>query len=267
MKLTVLLLFLALFNIRANTYAQTIVSLDLKNATVEEVIEKIEQSSDFRFIYKMDDVDINRVVSIRVKDETINNILEKLFKSTATEYKVRDTQIILKKAMAAEKIIPDILVQKSIKGKVTDEKGLPLPGATVMEEATKKTVVTDIDGNFEIAVSGNDAVLLITYIGYLPKRIPAGDNLSIQLLTDPSDLQEVVVIGYGSSAKRDVTGAIGSITAKDMNQGALVNPLQLISGKLAGVSINQTGSEQDLLRDQDPWHYFAYRRKRPACCC
>lgn len=244
LKLTTLLLLVSLFSIRANTYAQkTKVNLELNNTTVETVIETIEQKTDFRFIYKISDIDLNRVISINVKNQAIDVVLEKLFKGTATDYIVRDTQIILKRPLI-EKTSTSFYVKKTIKGKVSDENGMPLPGASIMDEKTKKGVITDIDGNFEITVEDSSAMLLVTYVGYKPKRISANqDNSVIQLFPDTTELKEVVLIGYGSSSRKDVTGAVSSIAAKDMNQGAVVNPLQLISGKMAGVNITQTGSE------------------------
>ncbi|KIA87057.1 TonB-dependent receptor [Flavobacterium sp. AED] len=244
LKLTTLLLLVAMFNIRANTYAQkTKVSLELNNTTVETVIETIEQKTDFRFIYKMNDIDLNRIISIRVKDQTIDVVLDKLFKGTGTDFKVRDTQIILKKPLI-EKTDEKFYLKKTIKGKVSDENGMPLPGASIIEEKTKKGVITDANGNFEITVEDSDAMLLISYIGYKQRRVSANqDNSVIQLFPETTTLQEVVLIGYGSSTRKDVTGAVSSIAAKDMNQGAVVNPLQLISGKMAGVNITQTGSE------------------------
>ena len=181
LKLTTLLLLVAMFSIRANTYAQkTKVSLELNNTTVETVIETIEQKTDFRFIYKMNDIDLNRI----------------------------------------------------------------LPGASIIEEKTKKGVITDANGNFEITVEDSEAMLLISYIGYKQRRVSANqDNSVIQLFPETTTLQEIVLIGYGSSTRKDVTGAVSSIAAKDMNQGAVVNPLQLIAGKMAGVNITQTGSE------------------------
>jgi len=242
LKLTTLLLLVAIFNVKANTYAQTKVSLDLNNATVENVIETLEQKTDFRFIYKMNDIDLARIVSINVKNETIDVVLDKLFKGTPTDFKVRDKQIILKKLVISKKTT-EKGVPKTIKGKITDENGIPLPGASVMVEGTKTGVISDFDGNFEITAD-SDAILVFSFVGYKDKKVPAGQSsFAIQLFPDTNDLNEVVVVGYGTSSKKDVTGAVSSIAAKNMNQGALVNPLQLISGKLAGVNITQTGSE------------------------
>jgi TonB-dependent starch-binding outer membrane protein SusC len=244
LKLTTLLLLVSLFSIRANTYAQkTKVNLELNNTTVETIIETIEQKTDFRFIYKMSDVDLDRVISINVKNQAIDAVLEKLFKGTATDYIIRDTQIILKKVLVL-KTSTTFYIQKTIKGKVSDENGMPLPGASIIEEKTKKGIVTDVDGNFEITVEDSGAMLLVSYIGYKSKKVSANqDNSVIQLFPDTTELKEVVLIGYGTSSRKDVTGAVSSIAAKDMNQGAVVNPLQLISGKMAGVNITQTGSE------------------------
>lgn len=244
LKLTTLLLLVTIFSSRADTYAQKAkVSLELNNTTVEKVIETIEQKTDFRFIYKLNDIDLDRIVSIRVKNQNIEVVLNKLFSGTGTDYKIRDTQIILKKPLeiTTENFL---FLKQTIKGKVTDENGMPLPGATIVELDTKKAVVTDYDGVFEITVENSSSVLVVTYIGYKEKRFVANQqNITIQLYPDTTELKEVVLIGYGSTTRKDVTGAVSSIAAKDMNQGAIVNPLQLISGKSAGVNITQTGSE------------------------
>ncbi|TDD93549.1 SusC/RagA family TonB-linked outer membrane protein [Flavobacterium cellulosilyticum] len=243
LKLTTILLLVAMFNIRANSYAQTKVNLELNNTTVETVLETIEQKTDFRFIYKLNDIDLDRIISIKSKNESIDVVLNKLFKGTATDFKVWETQVILKKA-ESEKVENIKIIKQTIKGKVIDENGMPLPGASVIEVATNKAVSSDANGNFEITVENNDAVIVISYIGYKDKKITANQvNGVIQLLPDTTTLEEIVVVGYGTSSRKDVTGAVSSIAAKDMNQGAVVNPLQLISGKLAGVTITQTGSE------------------------
>ncbi|OCB69337.1 SusC/RagA family TonB-linked outer membrane protein [Flavobacterium piscis] len=243
LKLTTLLILVAMFNIRGNTYAQkTKVTLELNNSTIEKVIETIEQKTDFRFIYKLNDIDLDRIISISVKDQPINTVLDKLFKGTPTEFKVRDTQIILKKpALKTETINYQ---KQTVSGIITDENGLPLPGASVLEEGTKNGMVTDFDGKYKITVESTSAVIIVSFVGYKEKRVTANQSvINIQLIPDATDLQEIVVVGYGSTARKDVTGAVSSIAAKDMNQGAIVNPLQLISGKAAGVNITQTGSE------------------------
>ncbi|WP_234984722.1 MULTISPECIES: TonB-dependent receptor [unclassified Flavobacterium] len=243
MKLTTLLILVAMFNIRGNTYAQkTKVTLELNNSTIEKVIETIEQKTDFRFIYKLNDIDLDRTVSISVKDQSIYVVLDKIFKGTPTEFKIRDTQIILKKPELRTQVIE--FQKQTVWGVITDENGLPLPGASVLEEGTKNGMVTDFDGKYKITVESTQSVIIVSFVGYKEKKVTANQNvINIQLFPDATDLQEIVVVGYGTAIKKDVTGAVSSIAAKDMNQGAIVNPLQLIAGKAAGVNITQIGSE------------------------
>ena len=243
LKLTTLLILVAMFNIRGNTYAQkTKVTLELNNSTIEKVIETIEQKTDFRFIYKLNDIDLDRTVSISVKDQNIYVVLDRIFKGTQTEFKVRDTQIILKKPEIKTHVIE--FEKQTIMGTITDENGLPLPGASVFEQGTKNGIITDFDGKFKITVESSQSVIVVTFVGYTEKKFTADQKvINVQLFPDATNLQEIVVVGYGTTARKDVTGAVSSIAAKDMNQGAIVNPLQLISGKAAGVNINQIGSE------------------------
>ncbi len=243
LKLTTLLILVAMFNIRGNTYAQkTKVTLELNNSTIEKVIETIEQKTDFRFIYKLNDIDLDRTVSISVKDQSIYVVLDRIFKGTPTEFKIRDTQIILKKPELRTQVIE--FQKQTVSGVITDENGLPLPGASVLEEGTKNGMVTDFDGKYKITVESTQSVIIVSFVGYKEKKVTANQNvINIQLFPDATDLQEIVVVGYGTAIKKDVTGAVSSIAAKDMNQGAIVNPLQLIAGKAAGVNITQIGSE------------------------
>tara|TARA_R110002050_G_scaffold261556_1_gene401571 strand:- start:25893 stop:28922 length:3030 start_codon:yes stop_codon:yes gene_type:complete len=134
--------------------------------------------------------------------------------------------------------------QTTLIGQVIDENGVPLPGTNVIEKGTTNGVVTDFDGNFSISVTNNLSVIIISYVGYKDKIIVANKNPGvIQLELDAGVLDEIVLVGYGSSKRKDVTGAVASVSEKNMNQGAITSPLQLISGKAAGVIINQTGSE------------------------
>jgi len=243
LKLTTLLILVAMFNIRGNTYAQkTKVTLELNNSTIEKVIETIEQKTDFRFIYKLNDIDLDRTISISVKDQPIYVVLDKLFKGTPTEFKVRDTQIILKKPLLKAESIE--FQKQTVSGIITDENGMPLPGASILEEGTKNGMVTDFDGKYKLTVESSASVIIVSFVGYKVKKVVANQSvINIQLAPDATDLQEIVVVGYGTTARKDVTGAVSSIAAKDMNQGAIVNPLQLIAGKAAGVNITQMGSE------------------------
>ncbi|HLT33262.1 MAG TPA: TonB-dependent receptor plug domain-containing protein, partial [Aquaticitalea sp.] len=141
--------------------------------------------------------------------------------------------------------IPYLFQQVSVSGQVVDENGVPLPGANVIEKGTTNGVATDMDGRFSINVASNASEVVISYLGYLETTIlgDAPDAGIIALQPDTNSLEEIVLVGYGSSKRKDVTGAVASVSEDEMNEGAITSPLQLISGKAAGVIINQTGSE------------------------
>lgn len=136
------------------------------------------------------------------------------------------------------------LEQNPVTGQVTDEMGAPLPGASVMEKGTNNGSITDFDGNFTINVSSG-ATLQISYLGYSPKEIVVGNNsvINVQLEPDATQLDDVVVVGYGTQRKSDITGAIASVKSEDFNQGVLTNPGELLQGKLAGVNIAANSGE------------------------
>lgn len=132
----------------------------------------------------------------------------------------------------------------SIKGKVLDDHRLPLPGVNVVESGTKNGVMTGVDGSFTLKVASETSIVQISFIGYQPLKMSANRvGSTIILREDTKVLQDVVVVGYGTLRKKDVTGAVASISSDNMNQGATTNPLQQIAGKASGVAITQTGSE------------------------
>ncbi|WP_339870004.1 TonB-dependent receptor [uncultured Algoriphagus sp.] len=143
--------------------------------------------------------------------------------------------------------VPDAaLVSKGqlISGTITDETGAPMPGATVRVKGTTNGTVTDLDGKFSLDVA-DGAVLQISYLGYLLQEIPVNGQsvITVQLEPDATQLDELVVVGYGTQKRSDVTGAIGSVKREDFNQGVVSNPIDLLQGKMAGVNISATSGE------------------------
>ena len=134
----------------------------------------------------------------------------------------------------------------TFKGKIVDEHNLPLPGVTIRVKETAQAVLTNPDGNFQLSTSDKGPLTItITYVGYDPieKTITSGQSLTLAMVPNAQSLSELVVVGYGTVKKADLTGAVSTIGAKDLNPGAITNPLQQLAGKAAGVNITQTGSE------------------------
>ncbi|WP_295674567.1 SusC/RagA family TonB-linked outer membrane protein [uncultured Mucilaginibacter sp.] len=140
-----------------------------------------------------------------------------------------------------------VFAQKStFAGKVVDETAQPLPGATVRVKGTDKSTTTDLNGKFTLPGSDQSAIVVtITYIGYdtMEKVMTANEPVTIQLIPNQKALSEVVVVGYGTVKKTDLTGSVSNLGSKDLNPGAVTSPLQELEGKAAGVNINQVGSE------------------------
>lgn len=132
---------------------------------------------------------------------------------------------------------------RAIKGKVTDESNSGLPGVTLRVKGTKSATSTNQDGNFSIQVNGPQDILVFNMLGTLTREVTVGNNqnLNITLVTDSKQLKDVVVIGYGTSSKKDLTGAVTSVNAEEFNQGVMTSPAQLLQGKVAGLNVTKSG--------------------------
>lgn len=246
MKLSIVLLFLSIFFVNAkNLHGQgTKITLDLQNVRVERLIDEIESTTGFRFIYKLEDVNLNRTISIVAYDEDISAVLERAFKSSKTDFKLNDKeQIFLIKRVKNpnDNGIAASIPQQTVSGIVRDENETPLPGASVMEKGTANGTVTDFDGNFAITVE-EDAVLEISYLGYqsVDISVDGRSKIEIQLQIDTDRLDEVVVIGYGTSERKNLTGAVAKVQSRSIANIPEVGFEQKIIGQLPGVNVQQT---------------------------
>tara|TARA_R110000868_G_scaffold21640_7_gene89747 strand:+ start:19595 stop:23023 length:3429 start_codon:yes stop_codon:yes gene_type:complete len=256
MKLSTLFIFYVFFNLQANSsYSQNAkISLDLKNVSIGELIDEIESSSEFRFIYKIKDVNLNRSISIKVKKESINKILNEVFFKTNTSYTIVDRQIFL--IEKEEPIIQKQVANESnkinkssqsftVSGTILDNYGSPLPGANILEKNTANGTQTDFDGNFTLNTSSKDAILVITYIGFITQEIAVNSqsNISIQLKEDTATLEEVIVVGYGTLKKTLVTGASVQVSGDDLVKRNTANAIQALQGQSPGVQITSTSGQ------------------------
>jgi iron complex outermembrane receptor protein len=133
----------------------------------------------------------------------------------------------------------------TVNGKVTDETGYALPGASVVERGTNNGTVTDADGKYSLTVSSSNSVLVFSFVGAVTQQIPVGtqSDINVQLLSDASLLSEVVVVGYGTQERRDITGAVATVKSDEFNKGIINTPEQLLQGKVAGVTITSASGE------------------------
>jgi len=254
MKLTVFLTIVSLFQIQANTYSQSKkITLDMPNATVAEVIQEIETLSDFKFLLNRKDVDLTREVSIKVEKQKIAAVLSELFVGTDVVYEVLKKQIILRSNLekithgkvSKTSLLDHTLIQFQVTGIIRDGGGAPLPGANILEKGTTNGTQTGFDGNFSISLADENAILVVSYIGFKTQEVAVSgrSEVNMTMQEDAAGLDEVVVVGYGSQKKSDLTGAVTSLNPDDMNPGANASVDQLMQGRAAGVQINQASSE------------------------
>lgn len=234
MKLSFIINLIVVFSISANSYSQKgSFSLSLSDVSIKDVFRNIEENSQYRFFYNEELNDIERKVDISVKDKTLSEILEKLLSNSGLTYRLLENNLIV--------ITPEsILQQQKVTGTVTDvSTGEPIIGANIIVEGTTLGVTTDVNGAFSIELSNANAVLVVSYIGYNTERISLSGQsaLEIRLVPDITKLEEVVVIGYGTQKKSDITGAISSISEADLQNVPAVNFLEQAQGKMAGVDI------------------------------
>ncbi len=250
MKLTFLLTVVSLIQIHANSYSQTKkISLNLENVAVQQVINEIESLSEYKFLLNRRDVDLNRRISIKVKKKPIATILLQLFKGTDVGYEVLNKQIILKKISKvnappdkAESTEPPASTpQFQVSGTVTDTNGSPLPAANIVEKGTTNGVTADFDGNFSIQLEDPNAVLVVSYIGFATKEVAVNGQptLNVSLQESTAGLEEVVVVGYGSVRKADLTGSVSQVNTETLEAVPVYNMEQALKVGAAGVRVSQ----------------------------
>lgn len=253
MRLTVFLLMVSIFSVQANAYSQKDkVTLNLERVEIKKVLETIESLTDLKFFYNHETIDAERLVSVKVKDKPVSEVLDNIFKNTPIYYVQRKRQVVLKLGKV-EKPGPkssddrfsqageEEVLQWTVSGTVTDSKGAPLPGANVVEKGTTNGITTDFDGNFTLEVGDEDAVLVVSYIGYATKEVAVDGQATVNVVLEESaaGLEEVVVVGYGTQKKKDLTGSITSLKATDIENVPVTAVDALLQGRAPGVQVVQ----------------------------
>lgn len=239
MKLITVILILTTLQISAGGYSQDAnLKLDFQNGTISDLIQAIETQSDFRIFYKTDQVDVRKNVTLSETDGTIAELLSDALSESDIYYLVMDRLIILTKTA-------ENMQQIRVTGIVTDAAtGEPLPGVNVLIEGTQQGVVTDGAGKYSVQVPSTTSVLIFSYVGYNAETVEVAGQTVIDLamVMNVQSLEEVVVIGYGTRKKSDLTGAISTVTSKELSREIKMSPEMAMQGKLPGVLISNTGS-------------------------
>lgn len=251
MKLCTLILFISLATASAKTsYSQNAkITLNLDRVTVKDLFEKIEKSSEFIFVYYDNIIDLNKEVSVNAENETIEEILDKVFKSSENTYKIFDRQIVIAKKESSKADIETLLAQqpqkKELSGTVKDNKGISLPGVSVVVKGTTVGTLTDADGKFKLQVSMDATTLVFSFVGMKTREVAIAGKTLLNVVMDEEliGLGEIVAVGYGSVKKSDLTGSVSSVKGDDMLQLPTMRVDQALQGRAAGISVQNTDGE------------------------
>lgn len=239
MKLTALSLMLSLSAFAANADAQQ-VSVTVSNAKVKTVLNSISDQTGLSLAYSAQVVDLNRKVSLNFVNTEVSEVLNAMFGNTAIGYEIKDGKIYLFKASERATALAN-QQKKTITGTVVDPNGEAVIGANVLVKGTTNGTITDMDGKFSLEVP-EGAMLLVSYIGYGDYETKVGNqsNLSITLKEDSQALDEVVVVGYGTQKKVNLTGSIGTIkTDETLKARPVTNVQELLAGSVPGMSVSK----------------------------
>lgn len=216
------------------------VSFSTNKVTLKSAFEKIEKASKYKIAYNSSQLNANRSVTLSKKSDDVFGILTQLLKGTNCTYELEGNYIIIKPQQKTQTSGKKV----KVRGVIKDETGEPIIGATVRVKGQSEGTVSDFDGNFTLDVTDGNT-LQISYIGYQTQEFAVGKqhHFSIVLEEDKKILNEVVVIGYGTQKKGDITSSVGSVKSEDFTAGAINDAGQLIQGKIAGLSVtNPSGN-------------------------
>jgi len=255
MKLLTFLMFAVFAVSAADSYSQVAkFSFKLKDATVREVFDHIEENSEFILLYNEKWVDVNRRVDINVKNETLEKVLDQTFKGTRNVYKIYDRQVVILEDEKAEipanvqrQIVEMQMLQfqqKEITGKVTDAGGLQLPGVSVIIKGTTIGTVTNADGEYSLTNIPENATLQFSFVGMRSQEIEVGNqtNINVTLLEEAIGIEEVVAVGYGTQRRGSITGAISSVSESEIQESVVTDAGSALQGRAAGVMALSAGN-------------------------
>jgi len=249
MKITTLFILCAIFSISASTYAQNYkVTINKQNSTIIEVLKEIEKNSEFTFFFNDNRVNVNQPVSVMAKNATIQDVLDKVFRNTGYVYQIIDRQVLIKASASGKSGERGTVSQQSnkrtITGTVKDPNGDPIIGANIVQKGTTNGTITDADGNFTITLPTGSATLGVSYIGYKGTEIVVGNknSIAVTLKEDTEMLDEVVVVGYGTMKKKDLTGAVAAVKGDDLAARHTTQLSTALQGATSGVMVTRDNS-------------------------
>ncbi|MCG8308236.1 MAG: TonB-dependent receptor [Cytophagales bacterium] len=228
---------------------EVIVDVHFKNATLQEAFQQIERKTSYRFMYDMNDINTQVRLNFRAKKVSLYQILERLSKEAMIRFKQTNFDIDVRKISEQDKKISTIEVQLqaiTIVGKVTEiDSGEELPGVNVLIKGTGQGTVTDVEGNYKLDIPDESSILVFSSVGFVSEEIAVGNHtvIDIEMVPDLTALEEIVVVGYGTQKKSDLTGAVSIVKSEDIVKVGVTSVGHAIAGKAAGLIVTQNSAQ------------------------
>ncbi len=238
MRITILILIVSAMTVSAESYSQAKrMNINLTNSTLEEVMQFVEKNSEFVFLYRNDDVDLQKKVDVSLLNASIEQILDEVFYETDLAYDVYERQVVIRKTSEKPALMEQ--PQKTISGMITDAQGISLPGVTVIVKGTTVGTVTDTDGNFRLSVPESAETLVFSFVGMVAQEMTIGDKIQfvVVMSEDAIGLEEVIVVGYGTQKKANLTGAVDQVKGEVFENRAMTNLTQGLQGVMPNLNI------------------------------
>ena len=212
------------------------IDMSLDKVMVRKALEHLQREYGFSVSVRSDEIDIDRVVSVKSQGATLTSVLNQIFAGQDVEYSINGTSVSVKAKKAVAPVKP---ASRQITGVVVDEESMPLAGAAIVEKGTNNGVIADLDGKYTITPTTASPVLVFSFFGYGDEEIAVGKSSVIEAKLTPQSLSldDVVVVGYGTMTRRDITSAVGSFKPKPSERREVLSVDQMLQGRVAGVNI------------------------------
>jgi TonB-dependent SusC/RagA subfamily outer membrane receptor len=237
MKLVTVLLLTGIMQIHAAAYSQNVYNFNVNNISVKQMFKQIEKNSKYTVFYRLDQVNVDQKINVDVQGAPIEAVMKQVLQKQPLTFQVVDDIIIIKPADGKA------VVTVTITGVVTDAGGIGLPGVSVRLRGSQLGTITGIDGKYSITLPDATGVLEFSFLGFTTQQVQVNGQttINVKLMEEAKSLSEVVVVGYTTQKKKDLTGAVSVVNVKDMNKTASSSVNTQLQGQASGVTVTGSG--------------------------
>lgn len=236
MKTLILFTFITVMTATAGVYSQSgSITMSMEEATVSDILNAIEKNTSFKFFYQNEQIDVSRTVSVNAENAGIKDVLDQVFRDKNVKVQILDDNLVVLTRINNQ--------QPTVFGTITSAATREsLPGVNIVEKGTTNGTISDNEGNYTLSLQSENPVLVFSFMGYIKQEIAVGSQteINVELMEDFTELEEVVVVGYGQIKKMDLTGSVGSLGNEELTERSVNNPMEALQGNVAGVQISSS---------------------------